>query len=126
MKIRTDFVTNSSSASFVLARKGELTEKQKAAIVSFVENRMLGERLLSADASEEEVQKVFKDMLIDDEDSTGEAIRKVLKSGRDVYYGSISFDESDNDIADLYLGIWDAIERAGNDNFEGVETDLCY
>ena len=40
MKIRTDFVANSSSSSFVLARKGALNEKQKAAVIAYIEDRM--------------------------------------------------------------------------------------
>ena len=41
MKIRSDYVTNSSSSSFILARKGELNEAQKEAILRYVTERMM-------------------------------------------------------------------------------------
>ena len=126
MKIRTDFVTNSSSASFVLARKGELTDKQKEAIIAFVERRFLGERILSAGATEEEVQNAFDELGIDDNDYDAKGIRKALETGRDVYHGYVNFEESDYAIAGLHNDIWNVIERAGKDTFEGIATDLSY
>ena len=38
-----DFVTNSSSSSFILARNEHLNEKQKDKIIEYVEKTFLGE-----------------------------------------------------------------------------------
>ena len=55
MRIRTDFVTNSSSSSFILDRKEELTEKQKEVIIDYVETLMLGSEMLTPACTEEKI-----------------------------------------------------------------------
>jgi len=57
MKIRTDYVTNSSSSSFILARKEELSEAQKEAVLGYVARKMLGNAILTPSSSEEEIAK---------------------------------------------------------------------
>lgn len=124
MKIRTDFITNSSSSSFILARKGELTERQKQVITEYVESKMLGEEMLAPGISEEEMQEVFEENYIDGDDQ--ERIRRALKEGKTIYGGWVSFDCGEDDLGDMFIGLWKRLEEADGGNFETIDGSLEY
>ena len=124
MKLSTDFVTNSSSSSFILARKGELTEKQKQAITRYVEEKMLGKKLMAPDISKEEMQEVFEENYINKDEQ--ERIRKALKEGKTIYGGYVSFDEGDYGLGNIYIQLWRMLEEADGENFEAIDGSLSY
>lgn len=124
MKVRTDFVTNSSSSSFILARRGELTEKQKEAIIEYVEKRLLGRKLLMPSSDEDEIQEAFEENYI--EEVFQEKIRQALKEDKTIYTGDVIFEECDYRLGNMFADLWEKLEEADRDNFETIDGSLEY
>lgn len=122
MKIISDYVTNSSSANFILARRGKLSEKQIKNLVKCIESEYLGKIVLKHNATEKEIKDFFNDNYISDDQE--EAIRNELKEGKDIYEGYVSFEEAEYNIADMYDKIWSALD--GEDNITFIKGDLDY
>ena len=123
MKIIGDFVTNSSSANFIFARKGtEFTEEQKKRLLEYIEENYLGRKALSKDASEEEIQKYVKENYLRKDEE--EKIREAIKEGNDIYEGTVDMEEAEFHVQDMYKGIWDSL--VDGKHLTAIDDDLTY
>ena len=121
MKVRTDFITNSSSSSFIVARKNELSDKQKAAIIRFVEENFFGEKILSPESTEEEITTFIENESLEYDEKS---IRKALKQGQSIYLGYVAYDDGEYRMSDLFQDFWKAFSKADNKNFTQINTEL--
>lgn len=111
MKKRLDFVTNSSSSSFIIARKKELTEKEKEKILDFVlKNFFYPQEVISTQEELDEYARenwYYKGQLDSYYKEKYQKFKEAIDDGKVISHGHISREEADYDLMNLYQKIWE-------------------
>ena len=119
MRIRKDFVTNSSSSSFILARKEKLSEKQKEVIINFVIEHFLGgHQEASKECLDRELEYRYN------ANKVKRYIKSAVEDGQKIYIGSVCFEMPYESLAELYNELWRKLELADPDAFDKVVADF--
>lgn len=105
---------------FLLARKDELSQRQKDVIVDFVVREMLGEKVASdlyelEGYLEEESESIDQTM--------AEKLQASVQQGCAVYSGLLPFQNGAGTAA-LLKKLWNALEQADATGFVQIDTDL--
>ena len=122
MKIRTDFVTNSSSSSFIIARNKEFSKQEEEIMLKHVQS-LLGKLVLSPESTEEDIENFFNRVYCDEKEK--QKIIEELKKGNSIFAGSIDFECSEYVIKEIYQELWSALQKE-NKNMIMITDDMIY
>lgn len=127
MKIRTDYVTNSSRSLFMVAAAENLSEKAKNALLQWALDEFLGRPVISPGASDKEIETFIEEYAGGWYENNEDLCRKVqdaLKDGLTIYEGVVRFEGPDS-VADNYEDVWDKLREYSNE-FRVIDDELSY
>lgn len=119
MKIRKDYVTNSSSANYVLAFKSgkpkELNQKQKEAICEYVSRMILNGDILEGEELEDRIYGPHTD-----------EIMAASEAGKEIMVRRVSFECAEDSVEEIYKDLIRIIEQNSDGDIEILDADLDY
>lgn len=125
MKHKSDFAMNPSN-SFVLARSPEMNDRQKAALLQYVEKKLLGEKVLTPQSTEEEIRKVFAESYEFGNEKCRQAVRRALKEGKTVYAGWVALEECERRYGRIFEEVWRIMWENSEGDFVAIDDVLSY
>jgi hypothetical protein len=113
VKVCLDFITNSSSASFLIGRKndGKLSAKAKEQLITLLLEQFSiapGNRVETVESDEDE-----------DED-----VQSAVEEGYEVVRGYVLYEEADNQLGDLAEKVLHVLEN--EPNYKVISNDVSY
>ena len=132
MKIRNGFVTNSSSSSFVIAKKDNFSKEEEQIIIEYVKKNMFGKKIAS---TKEELDEFFKENYYEDVNDESfknsykykkyQKALEAIENGLSIYSDWICFEECEYNYGAIFQDLWEELSKNSN-NFKEIDTELDY
>lgn len=118
--MRKDYIIKSNN-SFIIARKGRFNEKQKEAILDYIDSLITGEAVLN---NKDEIDEFIENHGINEKYRN--EIEKAISEDKKVYYGHVCFEDeiADRQIRSLYERLWEILEENNPDNYTAIDIKL--